>query len=258
MVASEAASSDAGSCSGPGDAEFGVVLAAAGDGKRFGRRKQYLDLAGRPLVEYSLEVFSALRAVRRLVLVAPSGDLPAMDRIVRSWSRRERHTRRAGDVELAVVAGGTSRQESVQNGLRSLSGFVRWALVHDAARPLVLPADVERVMEAIRVHGAAALGYPVTDSVKEESGGWVRRGLDREHVWQVQTPQGGVVDELLRAYEALSPGEVRTDEVALLEGAGVSVKLVLGSRENMKVTLPGDEELAEYLLARRLRDERPA
>jgi 2-C-methyl-D-erythritol 4-phosphate cytidylyltransferase len=109
------------------------------------------------------------------------------------------------------------------------------------------------VLDAVRARGAAAIGYPATDSIKEEREGKVLRGLDRDHVWQVQTPQGAAVRLLRKAYETTPPDVLKTDEVALLETIGVEIHLVRGSRENIKVTVPGDEEVAELLLNRRRR-----
>ncbi len=156
---------------------------------------------------------------------------------------------------MRVVAGGAHRHDSVRRGLAALGAAVARVLVHDAARPLVLPGDIRRLLDAVAAHGAAALGHPVTDSVREESGGRVARSLDRRHVWQVQTPQGARRELLERAYGSLDPAAESatepTDEIALLRGAGVDVTLVEGSRENVKITLPGDLELAEFLLARR-------
>ena len=136
-------------------------------------------------------------------------------------------------------------------GVEAIGETCEWILVHDAARPLIEPGDVRRLMAAVSEHGAAALGYPATDSVKREEAGMSEQGLDRSRTWSVQTPQGATAENFRKAYSLAAEGEKYTDELALLEAAGIPARLVEGSRENIKVTLPGDEELARFFLSRR-------
>lgn len=231
----------------------GVVIAAAGAGTRFGvkdgRKKQFLELAGRPLLSWSFDVFSAIEEVRRIVVVSPKEDVAGVEKLVRGWAK----PRGASSVvpTIEVVPGGARRQDSVRIGLERFWDDLDIALVHDAARPLVRLEDARRVVEAVREHGAAAIGYPATDSIKWEEGGLADRDLDRRRVWQVQTPQGASCEHLRAAYAALTDDEGKTDEVALLEGIGIHARLVEGSRDNLKVTMPGDEEVAERVLRRR-------
>ena len=103
-------------------------------------------------------------------------------------------------------------------------------------------------MDAVCEHGAAALGHPATDSVKLESSGLSEYGLDRDRIWLVQTPQGASVENFRKACSLVSVEEELSDELALLDAAGISARLVEGSRENIKVTLPGDDELALFFL----------
>jgi 2-C-methyl-D-erythritol 4-phosphate cytidylyltransferase len=227
-------------------AGFGAVIAAAGSGVRFGAKKQFIELAGRPLLHYSLDAFAALEESLEIIVVAAAEDVERAGALLAAWEGP-----RGGRLRPRAIEGGARRQDSVRRGIEALAGSVEWALVHDAARPLVRPEDVRRVMEAVREHGAAAIGYQASDSLKEERGGKAVRGLDRGRIWQVQTPQGARLDLLLAAYAALAPGDVRTDEAAVLEAIGVEARLVSGSRENIKVTEPGDEALAEFWLRRR-------
>lgn len=229
---------------------FGVVLAAAGEGARFAAdggspRKQFQELGGRPMITCSLDVFASIEEIRVLCIVAPADELEALGELVKGWSQE-----RPG-LEVSLAAGGASRQESVRCGFDAIGDACDWVLVHDAARPLIEPADVRRLMDVVREQGAAALGHPATDSVKVESGGLSSRGLNRDHTWLVQTPQGASVENFRKAYSLLPAGEELTDELSLLEAAGISARLVEGSRENIKVTLPGDDELALFFLSRR-------
>tara|TARA_B100001245_G_scaffold159125_1_gene119783 strand:+ start:242 stop:997 length:756 start_codon:yes stop_codon:yes gene_type:complete len=234
---------------------FAVVLAAAGSGTRFGSgensgRKQFMELGGRPLFTWSLDAFASISEVRVVCVVAPAEELEAVGELVKSWSKG--CPRAAGqDLAISLVSGGQSRQESVRLGVEAIGETCEWILVHDAARPLIEPEDVRRLMAAVSEHGAAALGYPATDSVKREEAGMSEQGLDRSRTWSVQTPQGATAENFREAYSLAAEGEKYTDELALLEAAGIPARLVEGSRENIKVTLPGDEELARFFLSRR-------
>ncbi|MEM7230901.1 MAG: 2-C-methyl-D-erythritol 4-phosphate cytidylyltransferase [Planctomycetota bacterium] len=228
--------------------DVGIVIPAAGSGTRFGAKKQFLELAGRPMLHHSLDLFASLEGVAEVVIVGAESDLETLDGVIDTW----RTARQSSGVspDLRTVRGGARRQDSVENGIRALGGSVEVVLVHDAARPLLTSNDARAVVDNVREHGAAVLGYPATDSVKEERDGAVERGLVRDLVWLVQTPQGARRELLERAYREVTDG-LHTDEVSLLSGIDVRAKLVEGSRQNMKVTLPGDLELAEFLLSRR-------
>lgn len=233
---------------------FGAILAAAGSGRRFGGLKQFLELDGRPLLAHVLETFGSLRDLGEVVVVGPATDLGRVEAVVEAWEGR----RPSGAPPVCrVVAGGERRQDSVRRGLAAFGPGVTRVLVHDAARPLVRGPDVEALMAAVEDHGAAVLGYPATDSVKEGADGVVLRSLDRGRIWLVQTPQGADRSLLEGAYAAAPPDVEFTDEVALLEGQGCAVRLVEGARDNIKVTHPGDQEIAEFLLSRRRRTESP-
>ncbi len=224
--------------------DTGVVLAAAGSGSRFGSRKQFGSLADRPILHYSLDVFAAVRDIAEVVVVCPPGEIDVGERLVDAW-REE-----GGRPTIAVIAGGRRRQDSVLRGVEALEGS-RYVLVHDAARPLVRPREVEDLLAAIRETGAAVIGTPCFDSVKRVAGGKIVEEIPREQVWTVQTPQGAEIECLREAYARVGGDGDWTDEASLLRAAGVPLSLVEGSRENIKITSPGDEVLAEAILRAR-------
>jgi 2-C-methyl-D-erythritol 4-phosphate cytidylyltransferase len=238
----------------PGKAGAGVVLAAAGAGRRFGGRKQFLELAGRPLLHWSLDVFAAVEGVSRVAIAVAPGETGEAEEVVGAWSPGAGR----GAPRLEVVPGGERRQDSVRLGLESLAtpgpgegaGAVEHVLVHDAARPLLLVADARRVLAAVREHGAAVIGWPSFDSVKRVQDGTIIAELPRDEVWTVQTPQGARLADLLAAYRQAGAREC-TDEASALRAIGIRVVLVEGSRENLKITRPGDEALAARILAGR-------
>ena len=226
------------------------MLAAAGGGTRFGGPKQFLTLAGQPLLHGSLGIFAAVEEIAQVVVVAPATDLERTRELVETWSSAGGDSRRRARLVVEVVEGGARRQDSVLAGLETLSSRVEWVLVHDAARPLVRVGDVRRVLEAVRTHGAAVLGTPCVDSIKRVQDGQIVEELPRDEVWTVQTPQGARL-ELLRAAYKQFPDDSWTDEASALRRLGVAVELVEGPRENLKITRPGDEALAEFLLRSR-------
>lgn len=238
--------------------DTGVILAAAGAGRRcqtetYGTRKQFLELRGRPLVHWCLDALGALKEVSRIVVVLPQSHLELGRVLLESWrkARADRGMPAHGGshaLDLTAIAGGRFRQDSVLEGLRFLRGSVRYALVHDAARPLVTTEEASRVLDSIRQHGAAVLGTPLTDSVKRVRDGLIAETLDRATIWTVQTPQGAILEELLSAYEKKGATEY-TDEAAALKASGFNVAVVKGSTENLKITHEEDIARVEQLLS---------
>ena len=221
----------------------GVVVAAAGAGRRFGSAKQHLELGGRPLVHHSLDAFAAVEGVASFVLAVREEDVPLFRALAAVWSS----SRGAHAPGVDVVPGGVRRRDSVLRGLEALRGRAEWGLVHDAARPLVTPEEVRMVIEAVRRHGAAAIGTPAQDSMKRVREGTIIDEIPRDEVWTVQTPQGARLEDLIAAY-ARDPAIDWTDEASALRAMGLAVAVVEGSRENLKITKPGDEAVAERII----------
>jgi 2-C-methyl-D-erythritol 4-phosphate cytidylyltransferase len=223
----------------------GVVLVAAGKGRRFDpearRPKQFLPLAGRPLLWWPLDVFERTPAVSRVAVVLPGDSLAWGRRALRRWGFRK---------VTAVVAGGAERADSVRAGVSALPPETDVLLVHDAARALVERPVVERVIEATRRAGAALAAWPVPDTVKMSDGDVahprVRRTVSRRDLWLAQTPQGFRRDVAAKVFRRR--GRAVTDDVQWAERLGVPVALVLGSPRNFKVTHPEDLELCRAIV----------
>ncbi len=244
-----------GSLSNPssgGTRDVGVVIPAAGFGVRLGRQKTFLELLGRPLLHYTLRAFSLVEEVLEIAVAVRPEDLEMTRDWVQSWIQGIKPDLPHGDAPSIIpVSGGSRRQDSVWLGFQALSPRSRWILVHDAARPLIQPEDIQSVIAAVRESGAAVLGHPATDSVKEEKDGFVARELHRGQVWAVQTPQAASAELLRRAFEeGRRSGLEVTDEVGLLVSRGTPVRLVEGKRTNIKITFPEDAALAEFLMRR--------
>jgi 2-C-methyl-D-erythritol 4-phosphate cytidylyltransferase len=222
-----------------------ALLLAAGRGRRLGRGlpKALVPLAGRPLALHALEALLAAPEVERVIPVLGAGELAAWRELA------------AGLDPLRVaapVAGGAERQDSVAAGLAALPPEAEWVAVHDAARALLRPEAVSRVLRAARQSGAAILAVPVRDTIKRVAGGAVLETPPRAACFAAQTPQVFRVEILREALaKARAEGFLGTDDAELVERLGVAVRVVEGDSDNLKLTHPEDLVLAEYLLRER-------
>jgi len=214
---------------------------AAGTGERLGRgtAKAFVELAAEPLLVHAARALLASARIDDLVVVAASADC----------ARAAELLALAGLPGATVCAGGATRQDSVGLGLAACPPGTEVVAVHDAARPLVTPALVDRTVAALAEPWAAvAPGLPVVDTLKlTDARGGVVRTVDRHLLWAVQTPQVFARTTLAAAHRGAAGGA--TDDLALVEAAGGRVRLVLGERRNAKVTYPEDLHLAEAVLA---------
>ncbi len=208
--------------------------------------KQFLAIAGVPVLIHCLRAFDAVSRVGTiLVAVRPQ----EMERVAALVSRY------GLDGKVKVVEGGENRQGSVANALAALNcGDDDVVLVHDAVRPLIDPATIDRTIDAIAESGAAIVGLPAVDTIKQVErtahGAIVSSTIPRERVVHAQTPQGAKFSLMKRAFDEAAKDEFAgTDESSLLERAGIEVVVVPGSAKNFKITQPGDLELAEFYLA---------
>jgi 2-C-methyl-D-erythritol 4-phosphate cytidylyltransferase len=218
-----------------------ALVLAAGRGDRLGSPvpKAFVELLGKSLLARSLETLARVSLVDRLVPVIPP-DGEAL------WAGLGSSTT---GLCAAAIAGGAERQDSVRLGLAAISVDTRWVAVHDAARCLVSEAEVEAVIRAAQETGAAILARPSTDTLKLVRGDAVASTLDRHVCWVAQTPQVFRVDLLREALDqAAAEGFVGTDDAQLVERLGVSVRVVVGSPRNLKITTPEDLRIAEGLL----------
>lgn len=225
--------------------DVGVVIVAAGESTRTTGKelKQFRWVAGKPMLLHSLQAFMARSDVVSVVCVIPReyvADPPP-------WIFQ-------CDIDrLLLSVGGRTRTESVRNGLEDLPNEASIALIHDAARPLVDAALIDRVVARVRDGACAIPALPVVDTIKEsDTEGRVARTVDRARLWRAQTPQGFPREVIERAHrEARAAGADATDDAALCERLGIPVELVPGSDRCMKITDESDFERLEALFAAR-------
>ena len=218
----------------------GVIIAGAGAGTRLGLgSKALVELGGRTVLRRAVELFLELDEVDEVVVVGPASQLERVRAEVLGLPASK---------PVSVCAGGETRQQSVRSGLAALTGCTH-VLVHDAARCLVTPGLVRRVLAAAIEHGAAIPGVAPRDAVKRVEGGRLVESLDRSRVVLAQTPQGFSLPLLLRAhFEAADAGLGADDDAQLVQAIGHPVVVVAGEPSNIKLTTAEDLELMEALV----------
>jgi 2-C-methyl-D-erythritol 4-phosphate cytidylyltransferase len=228
-----------------------VILPAAGLGTRMATGhsvpapKQFLELGGVPVLIRTLRAFAAVPEVTDLIVAVRASEMERVADQVREFGFVD---------EVRVVEGGDHRQESVANALNAIDCDPDdIVLVHDAVRPLIDTATIERTIRAVEKHDAAIVGLPAVDTIKQvertADGAIITSTIPREYIVRAQTPQGFRCGLLKRAFaEAAADGFIGTDEASLVERAGAQVAVVQGSPANFKITQPGDLELAEFYL----------
>jgi 2-C-methyl-D-erythritol 4-phosphate cytidylyltransferase len=231
-----------------------AILPAAGLGTRMAgpQPKQFLALDGIPILIHSLRAFAAVARVSAIYVAVRPSEIERVEAQIADYAAEYGF---AGRVQ--VVAGGNHRQESVSNALAALPAQPDdIVLVHDAVRPLIDAATIDRTIDAVIEHGAAIVGLPAVDTIKQVErtahGALITSTIPREFIVQAQTPQGFRFGLLQSAFaEAMADGFVGTDEASVVERAGHPVAVVHGSQVNLKITQQSDLELAEFYLSRR-------
>ena len=208
--------------------------------------KQFLQLQGVPILIHTLRTFAAMDSIARIHVAVRANERERVEEQIAQYALPKK---------ITVVAGGDTRQASVSAALRSLPAQDDdIVLVHDAVRPLIDVATIERTVDAVAKHGAAIVALPAIDTIKQvertAEGALITATIPRERIVQAQTPQGfrcGLLRRIMQ--EAEVDGFLGTDEASLAERAGVPVAVVPGSPRNFKITQPGDLELAGFYLS---------
>jgi 2-C-methyl-D-erythritol 4-phosphate cytidylyltransferase len=218
-----------------------AIIVAAGSSRRMGFNKLFAAIAGKPVIAHTIRAFERASSVTEIIVVACEDRHDEIRKI--AADERFKKVR-------SIIAGGEHRQDSVRAGLDRLSADAKYVAVHDAARPLITPEQIERVFEQCQTHGAAALAEPINDTIKRVDVDLVIiDSVERHQLYAMQTPQifkRGLIEE---AYCAVYTEKVSvTDEVSAVERLGRKVSLVLNDDFNFKITYPRDLPLAEFVL----------
>src|SRR5712691_8663051 len=222
--------------------KVGAIIAAAGFGRRMkaDRPKQLLALNGTPIIIHTVRKFDLSAAIDYIIVTAPRESVEEVRELVRSAGFQK---------SVAVVEGGEKRQDSVAAGLQHLQPGTDIVAVHDGVRPFVSAEDIENVVRQAERTGAAILGVPIVDTVKQVERDVIESTLTREHLVLAQTPQVFRTEILKEAFDRAQKDEYYgTDESSLVERLGHPVAIVRGSERNIKITRPSDLTLARPFL----------
>jgi 2-C-methyl-D-erythritol 4-phosphate cytidylyltransferase len=221
-----------------------AVIVSAGKGVRFmeGQKKQFYFLGGKPILTHTLDKFETCSLIRSILLVVGQED---MDYCLEEFTEKYKFKKIS-----QIVPGGKRRQESVKNGIDALPKDTDIVAIHDGVRPFVTKAMIEDSVHSAVRYGAVILAMPVKDTIKMSSpDGTVLKTLDRESLWQIQTPQTFQANVIKEAYRrATEEGFIGTDDASLVERLGVKVHILPGSYTNIKITTPEDLLLANLFL----------
>ena len=216
-----------------------VIIPAAGSGERFGGKKQLKRMGNRPLLFHTLKPFIASELITEIVVVVSKDDVYQVERALKSMISVK---------TVKVVAGGDTRQKSVFNGLKVSDKSSELICVHDAVRPFVTEALIDKVIQACDKHDGVILAQRSTDTIKKVMNDQILETLPRETIWRAQTPQVFAKQALQEALElAEAENILRTDEASLLERIGYQVGFVEGSSMNIKITTEEDWVFAEAI-----------
>ncbi|KPJ69568.1 hypothetical protein AMJ44_03370 [candidate division WOR-1 bacterium DG_54_3] len=214
-----------------------AIITAAGYGKRMGQPKQFIQIAGKPILEWTLSVFEKEKIIDEIILVVNEEDLARVKKFKFSKLKQ-------------VVAGGKERQDSVYEGLKVLSEDTEMVAIHDGARPLVTPEIIQRAVAEAKEFGAVVVGVPIKDTIKSVTSNQftVTSTLNRDELWAAQTPQVFKKEIIVKAYQEGSGKYQVTDDAMLVEKSGIPVKMVMGSYLNVKITKLEDLKIAEGIM----------
>jgi 2-C-methyl-D-erythritol 4-phosphate cytidylyltransferase len=221
-----------------------AIIVAAGKGSRMNHptRKQYLNLAGRPVLAHSVMVFDRCELIDKIFLVVPRDDI--------EYCRKNIVPLMELKNGLNLVSGGEQRQNSVYNGLQAIDKKTDTVVVHDGVRPFIRPDELKSCILGARKFGACILGIPAGDTIKYvDKSGFIEETLARDSIWLAQTPQAFKYEWIMRAHEtARRDGYTGSDDATLVERLGVDVKIINGSKNNIKITLREDLVIARAML----------
>lgn len=224
-----------------------LLIPAAGTGRRMrsDRNKLLLSLRSQPLISWTLLAAEASQQISWVGIIAQPSDWSDIKETLATLSLTK---------PIQLIAGGTTRQESVYNGLQALPNEAERVLIHDGARCLATPELLDRCAEEIRHCSSLIAAVPVKDTIKVvDASGIIQSTPERRNLWAAQTPQAFDVEQLKQCHEvARRQGWEVTDDAALFEKCGLTVKIVEGEETNLKLTTPVDLAIAEFILQQRL------
>ena len=213
-----------------------AIITAAGSGRRFGEVKQFKKLHGKPLYQYSLDIFIKSRLFDEIILVIPKSNQQKVQKEIKM---------KYGS-QVSLVIGGPDRQDSVKNAIQKSNPKVDLVVIHDAARPFITKTLIEQCISACETSDGAIIAMQPHDTIKFSKDNIVEKTIDRSNIWMAQTPQAFNKHKILEAYSSREFDDlIVTDESSLMEKLGYKIMIVPGTGKNFKITTFDDWERAE-------------
>ena len=213
-----------------------AIITAAGSGRRFGEAKQFKKLHGKPLYEYSLDIFIKSRLFHEVILVIPNNN----------YEKIQREIKREYGSQVNLVIGGPNRQDSVKNAIQNSNPKSDLVVIHDAARPFITKSLIKKCISACKTSDGAIIAMQPHDTIKFSKNNIVEKTIDRSNIWMAQTPQAFNKRKILEAYSSNDFDDlIVTDESSLMEKLGYKIMIVPGTGKNFKITTFDDWERAE-------------
>lgn len=227
---------------GQAEGSAAAIIVAAGSSTRMGGvSKQFLTVGGIPVIARTLLAFERAACIKNIVLVARECDIPDLQIIAQKYMISKL---------TDIVTGGSCREESVKNGVAALASDTKTVLIHDGARPLITDAVIISVSKAAEEYGAATCAVPVKDTLKVVKNGVITDTLDRSQIYSAQTPQGFSYSLFKKAISEVDDLSLFTDDCSVVESCDISVHVVLGDYNNIKITTKEDVLVAEEIIKR--------
>ena len=213
-----------------------AIITAAGSGRRFGEAKQFKKLHGKPLYQYSLDIFIKSRLFDEIILVIPNSN----------QEKVQKEIKRKYGSQVSLVIGGPDRQDSVKNAIQNSNPNIDLVVIHDAARPFITTTLIEKCISACETSDGAIIAMQPHDTIKFSKDNIVEKTIDRSNIWMAQTPQAFNKQKILEAYSSREFDDlIVTDESSLMEKLGYKIMIVPGTGKNFKITTFDDWERAE-------------
>lgn len=218
-----------------------AVIVAAGQSTRMGGvSKQMLTVGGIPVIARTLLAFERAKSIKNIVVVTRESDILAFQMVAQKYMISKL---------TDIIVGGANRQESVKNGINRLESDTEYVLIHDGARPLISVELIDRVAENCKQYGATSCAVSVKDTIKEVRDGLITKTIDRSNLYAMQTPQAFPYSQYRECINSIDDLSVYTDDCAVAEGSGVSIRIIDGDYNNIKITTKEDIAIAEGILS---------
>ena len=208
-----------------------AIITAAGSGRRFGEAKQFKKLHGKPLYQYSLDIFIKSTLFEEIILVIPNSN----------YEKIQQEVKKKYGSQVNLVVGGINRQDSVKNAIQNSNHKIDLVVIHDAARPFVTKTLIEECISACEISDGAIIAMQPNDTIKFSKDNIVEKTIDRSNIWMAQTPQAFNKQNILKAYSSRGFDDlIITDESSLMEKLGYKIMIIPGTGKNFKITTLDD------------------